>query len=38
MAKACEANSPVEKMKYAVTAIISSAYYMNLFLKPVSNN
>jgi len=22
-------------MKYALTAIISSAYYMNLFLKPV---
>lgn len=22
-------------MKYAITAIISSAYYMNLFLKPV---
>ena len=34
MKKASESN-PIEKMKYALTAVISSAYYMNLFLKPV---
>lgn len=36
MAKACETNSPVEKMKYVITSIISSSYYMNLFLKPLN--
>ncbi len=24
-------------MKYVLTTIVSSAYYMNLFLKPVQN-
>lgn len=35
MKKASESN-PIEKMKYALTSVISSAYYMNLFLKPVN--
>lgn len=35
MAKACKEIDPVEKMKFLVTSIISSAYYMNMFLKPV---
>ena len=35
MKKACQEENPVEKMKYVVTSIISSAYYMNMFLKPV---
>ena len=35
MAKACKEMDPVEKMKFVVTSIISSAYYMNMFLKPV---
>ena len=35
MERACKSESPVEKMKYVVTSIISSAYYMNMFLKPV---
>lgn len=37
MKKACESESPLEKMKYVMTAIVSSTYYMNLFLKPVIN-
>lgn len=35
MKKAYEDKNPIERMKYTVTSIISSAYYMNLFLKPV---
>ncbi len=36
MKKACETTNPIERMKYALTSIISSSYYMNLFLKPVN--
>ena len=35
MNKACETNDPLEKMKFVVTSVVSSAYYMNLFMKPV---
>lgn len=38
MNKACEQQDPVEKMKYVLTSIISSAYYLNMFLKPVSSS
>jgi hypothetical protein len=37
MKRACESNEPLEKMKYVITTVISAFYYMNLFLKPVSN-
>lgn len=33
--RACETEDPVEKMKFVITSIISSNYYMNLFMKPV---
>ena len=35
MNKACGTDDPLEKMKYVITSIISSNYYMNLFMKPV---
>lgn len=34
--KAAESPDPLEKMKYAICSLISSAYYMNLFLKPLN--
>lgn len=36
MKKASITEDPLEKMKYVVTSIISSAYYMNLFMKPLN--
>lgn len=35
MGKASSTKDPVERMKYVLTSITSSAYYMNMFLKPV---
>ena len=35
MNKACGTDDPLEKMKYVITSIVSSNYYMNLFMKPV---
>lgn len=36
IAQAAQASLPVERMKLFATATISSFYYMNLFLKPVT--
>lgn len=34
--KAAQCSSPIERMRLFVAATISSFYYMNLFLKPVT--